>query len=106
MLSKAFRPWHQLPDQPLRPWPSAFLAGFEVGAKQVSFVRVVWTIPLGASCAQRPASAFGALELGAINVLTFSLWCEIAQLLLNKCHDASAFPFGEGGTDCEAGGDG
>ncbi|MBQ2709666.1 MAG: hypothetical protein IJF67_15450 [Clostridia bacterium] len=32
-------------------------------------------------------------------MLTFSLRCEIAQLLLNKCHDASAFPFGEGVTD-------
>ena len=69
-------------------------------------MRVVWTIPLGAPSAQRSVSAFGALELGAINVLTFSLGCKIAQLLLNKCHDASAFPYGEGGTDCEAGGDG
>ena len=38
-------------------------------------MRVVWTIPLGASCAQRPASAYIALGASAINVLTVSLRC-------------------------------
>ena len=81
MLMSAFRPPRQLPDRPLRTWPSVLLVGFVVGAKQVSIVRVVWPIPLGASCAQRPAYAFGALGFGANIVLTFSLRCVAARPL-------------------------
>jgi len=72
MLMSAFRPPRQCLDRPLRPWPHP-PSQRGVGAKEVAVVRVVWTIPLGASCAQRPAYAFGALGVRANNVLTFSL---------------------------------
>ena len=73
MLMSAFRPPRQLPDRPLRTWPSVLLVGFVVGAKQVSIVRVVRPIPLGAPSAQRSVSAYIALENSANNVLTFFL---------------------------------
>ena len=72
MLGMVFRPWLQRPDRPFRP-RSLLSSQRDVGAKQVAFLCVVWPIPLGASCAQRPASAFGALALCANNAVAFSL---------------------------------
>ena len=43
-LGKAFRPWRQLPDHPLRPWPYP-PSPHVVGAKFLAFVRVVCPIP-------------------------------------------------------------
>ncbi|MBO5218724.1 MAG: hypothetical protein J6C52_04785, partial [Clostridia bacterium] len=81
-LGKAFRPPRQLPDRPLRPWPRISAPSWRWGEMGVVFARSVDDTLL-ASCAQRPASAFGALELGAINVLTFFLRKYITKTTVN-----------------------
>ena len=72
MLMSAFRPWRQLPDRSFADVAASLCAtwrwgdlfgGSGVGCPSADL----------ASCAQRPASAFGALGASAINVLTFSL---------------------------------
>ena len=72
MLGKAFRPWRQLPDRSFADVAASLCAtwrwgdlfgGSGVGCPSADL----------ASCAQRPASAYIALGLGANIMLTFSL---------------------------------
>ena len=73
MLGKLFRPWRQSPDRSFADVAVSLTRWFrgwgEIGAACARSADDT----LLASCAQRPASAFGALALGANNALTFSL---------------------------------
>ena len=73
MLMSAFRPQRQLPDRPLRTWPSVLLVGFEVGAICLGGSHRGCPSADFAPSAQRSVSAFGALGTSANIVLTFFL---------------------------------
>ena len=92
MLGKAFRPWRQLPDLAFADMADSAIATCNWGEIGVVDAR---SLADTLRCVVRTAPGLCLRRAGT--------FCEQRAHVLTV---ASAFPFGEGGTDCEAGGDG